>query len=127
MFDHLHNFCNGFAYFGGFPPFKRGFIEDFPKNPLTTFRQTHVNQGADARTQGGILKTPWTISKFAKGLRTFSNSSSSHPQPSHHLFGFSPCSTVSHAPCSALIAQGIFQSLIEDPMAEILIATSRAA
>jgi len=74
-------------------PFQKGFIEDFPKTPLITSRQTHVNQGADARTQGGILKTPWTISKFVKGLRSFPISSSSHPQPSHHLFGFSPCFT----------------------------------
>jgi len=66
-FDHSPIF---FHFPLGIPPVVWVLLRIFPKLPLITFRQTHVNQGADARTQGGILKTPWTISKFAKGFRS---------------------------------------------------------
>jgi len=40
MFDHLHNFCNGFGHFGGFPlskGFYRGFSQKLLSPPLCPF------------------------------------------------------------------------------------------
>jgi len=44
------------GFLRGFPPFKRGFIEDFPKNPLTTSRQTPVIPLKNAVEQGKIQR-----------------------------------------------------------------------